>query len=220
MVHVLRIRRFVLGCALLGLACAATPAWAVNCVSPFVDVASDSSYCIAAQWLKQRGITMGCSDANHFCPNDAVTRAAMALLLNRMGNVLAPKMLHQAEAFEGDASLVACQTAPYAINGYTRMATGVASTYFDPDADGEARTRLVYSTDDGATWNSWASFYIPASVSASLGATASSTAPAAFFLPGQDLIFGVQITPVAGVHVSGGCEMTVRVENWNTVVID
>ena len=220
MVHVVRIRRFAQCCALVGLACAAMSAWSVNCVSPFVDVASDSTYCIAAQWLKQRGITTGCSDATHFCPNDAVTRASMALLLDRMGTVLAPKMLHRAEPFAGDTSLVACQTPPYAVSGYTRMATGVASTYFDPDADGEARTRLVYSTDDGNTWSSWATFYIPTSVSGSLRATATSTSPAVFFLPGQDVIFGVQVTPVSGVHVSGGCEMNVRVENWNTVVID
>lgn len=220
MVHVLYIRRLVQVFAVLALAGVSAQAWSISCVSPFVDVANSSSYCIAAQWLKQRGITTGCTDATHFCPSDAVTRAALALFLNRMGNVLAPTILHETEPFASDTSLVACQTAPYAVNGYVRMATGNASTYFDPDTDGQARTRLVYSTDSGASWSNWAGFYIPTSVSASLVSAASSTSPAAFFLPGQDVIFGVQITPAPGVHVTGGCEMRVRVENWNTVLIE
>jgi hypothetical protein len=62
---------------------AAGDAWAVN---PFVDIAGNShSNDIDA--IYNAGITLGCSDATHYCPSDFVKRDQMASFLARMGGL-------------------------------------------------------------------------------------------------------------------------------------
>ena len=51
----------------------------------FVDVDSASPFCPSVAWVKSRGITLGCTDASHYCPNDPVTRLQMAAFLYRLG---------------------------------------------------------------------------------------------------------------------------------------
>ena len=53
------------------------------------DVPSGASYCPSVQFLKNRAITLGCT-ATTYCPNDAVTRAQMALFMNRLATSLEP----------------------------------------------------------------------------------------------------------------------------------
>jgi hypothetical protein len=76
----------------LGVA-VATPARAATC-DGFADVDAAASYCGAVEWLKDRSITLGC-DASNFCPGAAVTRAQMALFMNRLGDVVSPQLLSQ-----------------------------------------------------------------------------------------------------------------------------
>ena len=74
--------------------CVASPARAQFCpgVSPWVfdDVAASDPFCSYITWMAENGITLGCVtiDANHrlYCPNAAVTRAAMAAFMNRLGD--------------------------------------------------------------------------------------------------------------------------------------
>lgn len=54
-----------------------------NC-SGFTDVQPGDAFCSAAEWLYNRGITLGCT-LGQFCPFNNVTRAQMALFLSRMG---------------------------------------------------------------------------------------------------------------------------------------
>ena len=65
---------------------ASTSASAAPCfgASPFTDVAAGETYCTSTEWLKNRNITLGCT-ATTYCPNDYVTRAQMALFMNRLG---------------------------------------------------------------------------------------------------------------------------------------
>ncbi len=52
----------------------------------FVDVDdSNATYCSAVTYVKNKGITLGCTDASHYCPNADVTRLQMALFLQRAG---------------------------------------------------------------------------------------------------------------------------------------
>lgn len=67
---------------------AALPAQAQQC-DVFTDVLAADPFCNAVQWLKNRGITTGCT-ATQYCPANNVTRAQMALFLNRMGLALGP----------------------------------------------------------------------------------------------------------------------------------
>ena len=52
----------------------------------FVDVDDGNAvYCSAVTFVKNKGVTLGCTDSSHYCPNDNVTRLQMALFLQRMG---------------------------------------------------------------------------------------------------------------------------------------
>lgn len=53
----------------------------------FVDVDDTDQFCPNVTWMKQNGITLGCT-ATQYCPNDFVTRLQMAAFMNRLGNVV------------------------------------------------------------------------------------------------------------------------------------
>jgi hypothetical protein len=55
----------------------------------FTDVDDADPFCANVAWIKNRNITLGCA-VGLYCPNDAVTRLAMAALLNRLGDVVLP----------------------------------------------------------------------------------------------------------------------------------
>jgi hypothetical protein len=55
----------------------------------FNDVDTSSPFCANVEWLKNRGITLGCS-ANLYCPNDPVTRLQMAAFISRLEMSLQP----------------------------------------------------------------------------------------------------------------------------------
>jgi hypothetical protein len=56
---------------------------------PFTDIATTDSFCTNAEWLKNRGISLGCGGTD-YCPNDFVLRSQMALFMNRLGVTLSP----------------------------------------------------------------------------------------------------------------------------------
>ncbi|MEO6929580.1 MAG: hypothetical protein ABI190_10490 [Casimicrobiaceae bacterium] len=212
-----QLRRLLYAALLIAAALCATRAdAAITCSSPFVDVLDAASYCDAAVWLKDRSITLGCTDTTHYCPNDVVTRASMALFLNRLAVALAPDFLHQAQQFTtGTVASVYCQTRPYVVASYNRVATGDASAYYLYGGS-LVFTGLVYSVNGGA-WVPWAALTTPLDVGSSTN-TASSTSSAAIFTVGDSVIFGVWIDPV-NVVAKGGCEMRVRIDNYNFDVL-
>lgn len=59
----------------------------------FNDVQDTDVFCNSTQWMKNRAITLGCGAGTNYCPNDVVTRASMALFMNRLGNALTPKLV-------------------------------------------------------------------------------------------------------------------------------
>jgi hypothetical protein len=71
-------------CAVIAMVGAST-AWSAAC-DGFTDVdGANATYCPAVAYLKDRGVTLGCT-ATTYCPNDFVTRLQMALFLQRMGH--------------------------------------------------------------------------------------------------------------------------------------
>ena len=105
--------------AVLTLGAGAPEVHAAPCTGPsaFSDVAQADIFCTDAEWLKNRGITMGC-DVGQYCPNQTVTRAQMALFMQRLGTALSP-VARRAEGSSGsidlDASgdIIVCATASY-----------------------------------------------------------------------------------------------------------
>ncbi len=100
--------------AVIILGSGANTALAQQC-SVFTDVFTTDSYCPAVQWLKNRGITTGCT-ATGYCPLNNVSRAQMALFMNRLGIALTPKVVTLQEGTGPGTSLLpgqlirVCQT--------------------------------------------------------------------------------------------------------------
>ena len=85
----MRIKSFIVACAALVAVVANGPAAAQPCAG-FTDVSGTSSFCPNVEWLKNRAITVGCTSATLYCPNDPVTRLSMAIFMNRLGVALTP----------------------------------------------------------------------------------------------------------------------------------
>src|SRR5688572_6092572 len=69
----------------LMLALAVAPVWAAPCAG-FIDVDDTSPFCASAEWMKNRGVTLGCT-ADLYCPNGTVDRLQLAIFLHRLSNV-------------------------------------------------------------------------------------------------------------------------------------
>jgi hypothetical protein len=78
----------------------------------FTDVlASQADVCKAVQWLKNRGITTGCT-ATTYCPLNSVTRAQMALFMNRLGNAITPRLVSLQQGTGAGSNIAAGQNLP------------------------------------------------------------------------------------------------------------
>ena len=55
----------------------------------FTDVDDGSPFCASVQWLRNQGITQGCTPTA-FCPDAAVSRVQVAAFLRRLANATAP----------------------------------------------------------------------------------------------------------------------------------
>jgi hypothetical protein len=127
-----------------------------NCFG-FADVQPTDSFCSSTEWLGNRGITLGCA-VGAYCPVDGVTRAQMALFMNRLGTALTPIYFTSTDTARTGASLAAnptlCQTPDYLVLNYPRRATvsGFLNASNSSTEQGIV-VQTVYSTDAGATWN-------------------------------------------------------------------
>lgn len=123
----------------------------------YTDVSSASAFCANVQWIRNRGITQGCT-ATAYCPNDAVSRLAMAAFLNRLGTALTPVQLAvdvAPGAIDLDApnpANVVCQTPNYAVTDFPRRAFVDVAFSASAAADADFAADLVATTDNGATW--------------------------------------------------------------------
>jgi trimeric autotransporter adhesin len=61
------------------------PASADACAG-FLDVEDADPFCTHVEWIRNRGITLGCT-TDQYCPHSAVTRMQMAAFMHRLGNV-------------------------------------------------------------------------------------------------------------------------------------
>jgi hypothetical protein len=127
---------------------------------PYFDIPSSAGYCAEVEWLKNRGIVTaaGCGGGN-YCPTNFVQRSGMAQFMKRLGDALSPEILFVEEAtgaitVPADPPLPGhCVTTDTATAAYPRSAFVVASFTGLSDASAIAyRGALLYSDDDGATW--------------------------------------------------------------------
>ena len=135
------------------LALASASAVGAPCAG-FSDVQDTDSFCTAVEWLKNRSITLGCT-ASTYCPANAVTRASMALFLNRLGTALTPRLEFMEAALaavDPDASPSLCPTAQIASAPYPRQA--LVSVAFGGQSAGDLgyAARPLVSVNNGASW--------------------------------------------------------------------
>jgi hypothetical protein len=141
------------------LAFASTTAQAAPCAG-FTDVQDTDGFCPNVEWVKNRGITLGCTSTTLYCPTDPVTRLAMAAFLNRLGTALTPAFLTGVSDLpattniSGAGGVVACQTADYPVTGFPRTAVIDSwNNVFGPDAGIDVQGTLAVSTNGGSTWS-------------------------------------------------------------------
>ena len=153
----MRLKSFVAASALL-LAVVASGGAAAQACAGFTDVPSSDPFCPNVEWLKNRGITLGCTSATLYCPSGNVTRLSMAAFMNRLGTALTPVSLTPgtaaAAAVNLNASPVLCQTADYAVTGFPRRAyvQGATNLSLPTPAGVDVMSRVMVSTNSGASW--------------------------------------------------------------------
>lgn len=118
------------------------------------DTVVGALFCQNVEWIKNRGVTAGCSSATLYCPGDPVSRLAMAAFMNRLGNALTPVRLaiETTGAIDLDASPVVCQTADFTAVNFPRTAYADASLSGSASSDATFAADLAISIDAGATW--------------------------------------------------------------------
>ena len=111
----------------------------------FTDVTTGDSFCNSAEWLKNRGVTLGCT-ATTYCPSQTVTRAQMALFMQRLGDTISPAVYSDNVLSTGalylDNRPTVCNTAAFPPANYPRVA--MVSWSFEGNADTTVDSR-VYS---------------------------------------------------------------------------
>jgi hypothetical protein len=135
----------------------AGPVRAAPCAG-FVDVDAASAFCPSVEWVRNRGVTTGCA-SSLYCPDQAVSRLAMAAFMQRLGTALTPAPIAvQASpgALDLDVATVVCASGDEVLAGYPRLAIadGTVSAVA-PGAHTIAAT-FVVSLDGGASWNAQA----------------------------------------------------------------
>ena len=121
----------------------------------FTDVESTDGFCANVEWIKNRGVTLGCTSTTLYCPVGSVTRLQMAAFMNRLGTALTPTQLPvdaSPGAIDLDANAVVCQTQPFAVTGFPRRAYVDMSFSGQAAADVGLAADIVMSDDGGATW--------------------------------------------------------------------
>ncbi len=196
--------------------------------SGLTDVDDSSPFCPNVQWLKNREITLGC-DINVYCPNEPVTRAAMALFLRRFGNVLnthvgvaSPTPIPSLNPTSTPVRICEAPSGlppipwPLGAHGYA-----IVEAYGGINGPVEFFGQFVESSDNGVTWT----IVSPRqSVSAANGFE--SRVSLKVLLPMRSLeidkryVYGIEVGRVPGSTTTGmmmnvRCAITVLFENLN-----
>lgn len=201
----------------LALCVATTPVAAAPCAG-FSDVADTDPACPAVEWLRNRAITTGCT-LSTYCPANVVSRAAMALFMNRLGSALTPQIAFVEATLAGvdpDGAPAVCATPLAAAANYPRQA--LVAVAFGGLASGDLgySTRPVVSTDGGTSWQPIGAVAVRDSVaSAAWGNT--SVAGAVQIPALQSVRFALRVERESGAAVfsAARCQVVASVMNDN-----
>lgn len=188
----------------------------------YADVPGASIFCDSVEWMGNRAITFGCTNAN-YCPTASVSRASMALFLNRLGAVLTPAPMFvdaQPGALDLDASPIVCRTALTPPATHPRSA--VASAAFAGLGGGNLTyaMSIVMSLDGGTNWGAIAAVDSRTSAPTAGWGTADASAPMDI-APAESVRFGIRVGRVAGTadFTDSTCQLLVRIVNRNAATL-
>ena len=213
------MKRFVAIVAFLPLLLIGAGAQAQSCVG-FVDVPASDSFCPNVEWLKNRAITLGCTDTTHYCPTANVTRLAMAAFMNRLGTALTPSIVFQ-DAAPGAITITTtgtehCITPAFPVTGYPRAA--VLNATFAVTAPGAVTFRAVtvYSTNGGSTWSPTGTNFAR-STSGAAEWSGSTSVGVVNLAVGQSYLFAVRVVNEAGTTLlsDSRCQLQALIGNRN-----
>jgi hypothetical protein len=120
----------------------------------FSDVPAADPFCPNVEWIRNRGVTLGCT-ATTYCPGSPVTRLQMAAFMNRLGTALTPTVITMATASGAlalDSTPVVCQTPDQDIDDFPRRASIDGSLSGTSPTGVDFGARAVYSANGGASW--------------------------------------------------------------------
>lgn len=220
----IRFRHMLAVAAFAAVAPSMALAQACSGPSGFADVAPTDIFCQNVQWLANRGVTLGC-DAGPpalYCPPQSVTRAQMALFMNRLATTLTPRLLRVQDGnFDGPyTSKEGCITEAIPVTTAPLQASfsATVSTINAPSATLFTAT-LVYSTDGGTTWNPTGDFPSQETIGES-GAGSWRTIPVVGgpfnMVVGNTYQFAISAEALLSNAVGGECRLIVRIENRNS----
>jgi hypothetical protein len=180
------------------LAPVATSVNAAPCAG-FTDVDTSSAFCKNVEWIKNRGVTTGCTSATLYCPTQSVSRLQMAAFMNRLGTALTPILL-RTELASGaqnlDQTPVVCATSDQAIADFPRRALVDVALSGNAPTGADIGVRAVYSTNLGGTWQPLSTVPSATFVAATQWSQASDVGTLDLNV-GQTVRFGVQVSRVS-----------------------
>jgi hypothetical protein len=209
--------------ALAGVALCGTLAWASH---RFVDVPTSANFHAAVNWVADRGGTLGCA-TNLYCPDDVVTRAQMALFMQRLGVALTPTVLASSTSIiTGFSSLpteaVHCQTGSHTPDFTQRAIVHSAFNFYTPGGF-SYEVEAVYSTDGGANWAFFGGQPGRGGKASEVQAHYTSATDVAHRAldPGVTYRFGTRVRIVQGSFVAGngGCEVMATIVHANPTIV-
>ena len=203
----------------------AAAAHAAPCAD-FFDVESTSGFCPNVDWLKNRGVTVGCN-TNLYCPTQLVSRAQMASFLNRLANVMSPIYLNEQDTWSfaipvidlDNNSVVCALPAGHIVEGSPRLAHGEGFLLGGFGSDvGNFQIQFVESVDQGA-WTPVSSARQGTSTDSQLDRVSVMLPPRALD-PGTQYNYGLRVTRAPGGTSTNDlsnwtCMVRVQLENRN-----
>jgi hypothetical protein len=122
----------------------------------FSDVPTAAIYHDAAEWLANRGVTLGCA-TGLYCPNEFVTRGQMALFMQRLGAALTPVRIWQIASdfvdLDLDALPVVCATTSDHVPTFPQRAVIRGQVSVRAHGAADYRALAAVSTNGGLSWS-------------------------------------------------------------------
>jgi hypothetical protein len=214
------IKRLLVVATLAFMPLAADDASAAACAG-FSDVDDSSLFCSSVTWVRNRGVTQGCT-LSQYCPDQDVDRLQMAAFLQRLGNVVIPQVLFA----EGEipfrdlgAFTHVCVVGPLPIVGHRRSALVDGTIALIASASPASFfVDAIVSTDGGNTWSFANQGSSPVYAPSQLANAAVVSGPV-LLVPGDTFMAAMRIRR-EGVSVtnvtSGHCNLRASVQTTTT----